>query len=80
MTSKYSESPVALMSCFTDLVCKVAARTHAYDLLPPREVEETGKWKEACVKKHSQSTRWSPGWAGLAVRRAPIDSELMANG
>lgn len=51
MTSKYSESPVALMSCFTDLVCKVAARTHAYDLLPPREVEETGKWKEACVKK-----------------------------
>lgn len=31
-------------------------------------------------KRDSQSTRCSPGWAGLAVRRAPIDSELMANG
>lgn len=29
---------------------------------------------------HRETMRCSPGWAGLAVRRAPIDSELMANG
>lgn len=79
VTWKHSESPAALMSCFTDLLCKVAAHTHMHIIFGC-----LGKWKR--LENGRRSARKKKGFteytllSWLGCSPAPIDCELMANG